>query len=180
MLGRGNWNLFTFRALKNNVKLMTMRGGASGTVWTDLGREAQQQQLRHSRKRQEEERRDTRKNLQCTFTSFSLSSATTPKANAYAERRMKCGVSSGQTRVHVHETLAESVCTFLKWASMSGLLSHISVRRTTDVWRTPAEQADGQRVRADRYTLNHHCFHVFRLQNASVCAQGGCEERETN
>lgn len=27
--------------------------------------------------------------------------------------------------------------TFLKWASMSGLLSHISVSRTTDVWRTP-------------------------------------------
>lgn len=27
--------------------------------------------------------------------------------------------------------------TFLKWASMSGLLSHISVRRTTEVWRTP-------------------------------------------
>lgn len=33
--------------------------------------------------------------------------------------------------------MRESFCTFLKWASMSGLLSHISVRRTTDVWRTP-------------------------------------------
>lgn len=26
MLGRGNWNSFTFRELKNNVKIMTMRG----------------------------------------------------------------------------------------------------------------------------------------------------------
>lgn len=26
MLGRGNWNSFTFRELKNNVKIRTMRG----------------------------------------------------------------------------------------------------------------------------------------------------------
>lgn len=70
---------------------------------------------------------------------------------------MKCDVSSGQKRVRFHEMLAESVCTFLKWASMSGLLSHISVRRTTDVWRTPAEQADGRRVSDALYRLNHHC-----------------------
>lgn len=66
-------------------------------------------------------------------------------------------MSSGQKRVRFHEMLAESVCTFLKWASMSGLLSHISVRRTTDVWRTPAEQADGRRVSDALYRLNHHC-----------------------
>lgn len=35
---------------------------------------------------------------------------------------------------------AGSGLTFLKWASMSGLLSHISVSRTTEVWRTPAQK----------------------------------------
>lgn len=62
-----------------------------------------------------------------------------------------------------------SVRTFLKWASMSGLLSHISVRRTTDVWRTPAEQADGQRISARLR---------FLPSDVNVCAQGECEERQ--
>lgn len=81
---------------------------------------------------------------------------------------MECDVSSGQMRVHFHETLAESVCTFLKWASMSGLLSHISVRRTTDVWRTPAEWADRLWVSAALYTLNQRCVSMCSDQRMPV------------
>lgn len=162
MLGRGNWNSFTFRELQNNVKIMTMRGWC---FWHSLNAPRKKGTTAAVEIQQEEtevgEKRHTQ-NLQGTFTSLSLSSWTVPKANVYAERRMKCDMSSGQMHVRFHETLAESVGTFLKWASMSGLLSHISVRRTTDVWRTPAEQADGLRVSAALYTTNRHCFHVFR------------------
>lgn len=154
MLGRGNSNSFTFRELKNNVKIMTMRGWC---FWHTLNAPRKRGTAAAIEIQQEEteagEMRHTQ-NLQCTFTSFSLSSSMMPKAKVYAERRMKCDVSSGQMRVHFHGTLAESVCTFLKWASMSGLLSHISVRRTTDVWRTPAEQADRLWVSAALHTLN--------------------------
>lgn len=38
MLGRGNWKSFTFRELKNNVQIMSMRSGASGNSYTQRGR----------------------------------------------------------------------------------------------------------------------------------------------
>lgn len=160
MLGRGNWNSFTFRELKNNVKIMTMRGWC---FWHSLNAPRKRGTAAAAVQIQQEETEGGEKrhtqNLQCTFTRFSLSSSTIVKENVYAERRMKCDVSSGQMRAHFHETLAESACTFLKWASMSGLLSHISVRRTTDVWRTPAEEADGLWVSAALYTPNHQPDH---------------------
>lgn len=71
MLGRGNWNSFTFRELKNNVKIMTMRGGgASGTVWMHLGREAAAVEIQ-----QEETEVGEKRHRNCTFifTGFSLS-----------------------------------------------------------------------------------------------------------
>jgi hypothetical protein len=41
--------------------------------------------------------------------------------------------------------ITQKAPTFLKCASMSGLRSHISVRRTTDVWRTPVERSKGSK-----------------------------------
>lgn len=130
MLGRGNLNSFTFRELKNNVKIRTMRGRS---FWHGLNAPGERDNSR---------REETHKT--CNALSVSqLSLCLHGKANVCAERKMKCDASSGQTRAQVRETLAEGGGTFLKWASMSGLLSHISVRRTTDVCRTPAGQADG-------------------------------------
>lgn len=57
------------------------------------------------------EKRHTQ-NLQCTFTSFSQSSSTTPKADVYAERRMECDVSSGQMRVRFPQNPGR-ICLYL-------------------------------------------------------------------
>lgn len=85
MLGRGNWNSFTFRELKNNVKVRTMRGWS---FWHGLNAPGERDSSR---------REETHKT--CNALSVSqLSLCLHGKANVCAERRMKCDASSGQTR----------------------------------------------------------------------------------
>lgn len=71
MLGRGNWNSFTFRELKNNVYFMTMRGWC---FWHSLNAPRKRGTVAAVETQQEEtgggEKRHTQ-NLLCTFTSFS-------------------------------------------------------------------------------------------------------------
>lgn len=92
MLGRGNWNSFTFRELKNNVKIRTMRGRS---FWHSLNAPGE----RDSSRREE---RHTKPATHWQFHNFLF--VYTEKPTSAQKRRVKCDARSGQTRAQVRET----------------------------------------------------------------------------